>query len=582
MTALLLAAGANPDDGESVYHATEEPELRCLALLLDAGATVPGTNALGHALDRPDTAALEMLLPHVGADPATLRGLIPGAIWRERGPEFLRLLAAAGADVEETGSPGDGLRSHAAEANRRRRPYAIAVHIGRPDLAAVLAELGAEPVADPIDELVGAAVRGDRAAAAALVAGDPALRERLVADHAEMLVRSAAEGRAAGVALLHDLGVPLDTRGQLSGTALHHAAWHGDAEVVELLIDRGAPIDLPAPDTGGGTPLQWAAHGSVHGPAGAHRVVGERLVDAGAQVSAGIVEAATGELADWLESLAAEPRGRRRFDRDDRHGWGERDVAVHAAYLRALAALPESETRAVGDGFAVRTGVASNTENGVVAGAASDEEVAAAIAFLRGAPAQWVLTGSGATVGGAASTMAGAAGAGDPAALHDRLVAAGAQPERSAVVMGARVAALDLAGAPPAGVAIAPSDDLDAWLDLAARLGWLDDDAADRAGRRATLRAPGVRHWLAHRDGAPIGLATAFLHHDTLAGLHLGVLPEHRRQGVARALIRAALADTPAARVALLAPTRTTEPLYARLGFTTVPSPPDRVLYLPD
>lgn len=38
MTALLLEAGATPDDGESLYHAMEEPGLRCARPLLDAGA----------------------------------------------------------------------------------------------------------------------------------------------------------------------------------------------------------------------------------------------------------------------------------------------------------------------------------------------------------------------------------------------------------------------------------------------------------------------------------------------------------------------------------------------------------------
>ena len=49
MTALLLEAGANPNDDESVYHATETADHACLRLLLDAGARVEGTNALAHA-----------------------------------------------------------------------------------------------------------------------------------------------------------------------------------------------------------------------------------------------------------------------------------------------------------------------------------------------------------------------------------------------------------------------------------------------------------------------------------------------------------------------------------------------------
>src|SRR4051812_31943275 len=48
MTELLLRAGANPDDGESVYHANETADDACLRLLLAAGARVEGTNAIAH------------------------------------------------------------------------------------------------------------------------------------------------------------------------------------------------------------------------------------------------------------------------------------------------------------------------------------------------------------------------------------------------------------------------------------------------------------------------------------------------------------------------------------------------------
>jgi GNAT superfamily N-acetyltransferase len=461
------------------------------------------------------------------------------------------VLAAAGADLEAVGHESG------------RRAYAQAIHLGRDDLAAVLAELGARPAAEPLDELVGACRRGDRARALGLVAADPALREGLGDD--EMICRASADGNDAAVALLNDLGVPLTTRGGgMRGTPLHWAGWWGRVSTTELLLDRGAdPRDAKARF---GEPLGWVVHGSRYSPrAGAEDflVVAQRLVAAGAEVQPSMADEADGALADWLAGPVEPARPVR--DDADHGGFGALGVAAHAAYLRALGAVAGAATLAVGDGFAVRTGVASNAENGVVAGRASDEEVAAAVAFLGGAPAQWVLPGAGAA-----------------AELHARLVASGARPDGSAVVMGSAIEGLDLRGAVPADVAVAASDDAEAWLALAAALGWLDDgsddDDAARAARAATLRAPGVRHWLAHRGGVPIGMATAFLHEDTLAGLHLGVLPEHRRQGIARALIRAAVTDTPQARVALLSPTRSTEPLYARLGFVTVPVPPDRIL----
>ena len=64
LTQMLLQAGANPNDGESLYHATESRDLRCMTLLLEAGATVEGSNAFHHQLDTDDIARLRLLLAH--------------------------------------------------------------------------------------------------------------------------------------------------------------------------------------------------------------------------------------------------------------------------------------------------------------------------------------------------------------------------------------------------------------------------------------------------------------------------------------------------------------------------------------
>ena len=76
MTALLLEAGANPNDDESVYHATETGDDTCLRLLLAAGARVEGTNALAHCLDAEKPAMLRLLLDH---DPG--REVEPSLLW---------------------------------------------------------------------------------------------------------------------------------------------------------------------------------------------------------------------------------------------------------------------------------------------------------------------------------------------------------------------------------------------------------------------------------------------------------------------------------------------------------------------
>ena len=51
LTRVLLEAGANPNDGESLYHATEARSPECVRLLLEHGAQEEGSHALAHALD---------------------------------------------------------------------------------------------------------------------------------------------------------------------------------------------------------------------------------------------------------------------------------------------------------------------------------------------------------------------------------------------------------------------------------------------------------------------------------------------------------------------------------------------------
>ena len=68
LTRVLLEAGANPDDGESVYHSTEAQSTECLRLLLEHGAQTKDTNALAHALDEERLEHVRLLL-EAGADP---------------------------------------------------------------------------------------------------------------------------------------------------------------------------------------------------------------------------------------------------------------------------------------------------------------------------------------------------------------------------------------------------------------------------------------------------------------------------------------------------------------------------------
>ena len=66
LTRLLLEAGADPNDGESLYHSLENPA--CTRLLLEHGARIAESNAIYRAMDLDDDTALKLLLAH-GGDP---------------------------------------------------------------------------------------------------------------------------------------------------------------------------------------------------------------------------------------------------------------------------------------------------------------------------------------------------------------------------------------------------------------------------------------------------------------------------------------------------------------------------------
>jgi ankyrin repeat protein len=283
LTRVLLEAGADPDDGESLYHATEAEDPACLELLLEHGARTADTNALAHALD-------DERLPHVGAllaagaDPNG-GALLAHAVRRGRGPEFLRLLVEHGAELDRPG--GETWRGDVP----LRTPYQHARLRRRDDEAQTLAELGASTKVAAEDLAVAAVAAGERSTAPLPDALDP--------DAQEVLILAALRGGLDPV--LNAVGVNFRgvVGGSPAGTLLHHAAWVGDPEVAGALVERGADPLVGEPET----PLAWAAHGSQFWevPGRNHVAVAELLVNAGTPVEPGLIEVADGPLYAWLE-----------------------------------------------------------------------------------------------------------------------------------------------------------------------------------------------------------------------------------------------------------------------------------------
>ena len=284
-TRVLLEAGADPDDNESLYHSTEAESPECLRLLLEHGAETRGTNALPRALDFDRIEPVRMLL-EAGADPNEWP-MLTHAIRRGRGPEFVRLLVEHGAELDRAGGEIEQWRQEVPP----RTPYAQAILRGRDDVAEALAELGASTELDPGDAGVAALVRGDRSAS---------LSDELDLDQQEAIIRSAMRGNLE--ATIDALGPDFHgvSDGSPDGTLLHHAAWYGDGEGVRKLLARGARVQR---DPDGETPLEWAAWSSRHMQRlGLEYVpVAEALVEHGEEIEPRYLDIALGPLREWLE-----------------------------------------------------------------------------------------------------------------------------------------------------------------------------------------------------------------------------------------------------------------------------------------
>ncbi len=111
----------------------------------------------------------------------------------------------------------------------------------------------------------------------------------------DQLHAAAKRGDARAVAQLLDEGADVDAPSKYKATALSFAAQHGHIEVVKVLLDHDATIDVT--DTFYNlTPLYWAASKG-------HTRIAEALIDAGASETVGALTVAC--KRSRLETVAA-------------------------------------------------------------------------------------------------------------------------------------------------------------------------------------------------------------------------------------------------------------------------------------
>ena len=221
----LLAAGADPNDGQTLYNRMFSPDDDHLELLFAYGLGRDRSGVwrdrLGGALETP----AEML-----ARPLT---------WAAAHgfTDRVRLLLRHGVDPDVRSPEG--------------RALPLAAAAGHREIVELLLAAGAEPVElSPLAGTVAAVLAGDEAAV------DRAVLPAVLADRPGLVAEAVEAGADPGLAVRLGFDVSARHDGQ---TALHTAAWNGDLDLVRRLVSLGA--DLDARDGRfGGRPVDWAGH----------------------------------------------------------------------------------------------------------------------------------------------------------------------------------------------------------------------------------------------------------------------------------------------------------------------------------
>ncbi|WP_315834587.1 hypothetical protein [Bradyrhizobium prioriisuperbiae] len=234
LTNLLLDAGADPNDGESLYHSLDNPT--CTRLLLERGARIAGSNALYRSLDLDNFGVFELLLQH-GGDPNEPAGNAPLTDWgspllwairRRRSRRHVEALLNAGADPSVRTPTGVSA-------------YRLALQFGLGEVADVLRGRGVAEAIPDDEQFIAACTRGDVAEARRIGARRLDLPAALSEAQLRLLPDMVAEGADEAARLMVELGWPIAVRGgDWSASALNLAVFRGNAGLTRFLLEHGA------------------------------------------------------------------------------------------------------------------------------------------------------------------------------------------------------------------------------------------------------------------------------------------------------------------------------------------------------
>jgi ankyrin repeat protein len=158
--------------------------------------------------------------------------------------------------------------------------HQVAKDFGHEEIFQLLMERSPDEI-----KLLTACWLGDEATMTSLLAAEPNFVARLRDPDRRQLAHAARNNDLTAARLMLAIGLPVEARSQHNATALHWAAFQGNADMIELILQKNPPLEVPDNDFQS-TPLGWAIYGSEHGwhhEMGNYAATVEALLRAGAK-----------------------------------------------------------------------------------------------------------------------------------------------------------------------------------------------------------------------------------------------------------------------------------------------------------